>query len=44
VQFHDNVDAVKDSYDDISVTIDGSEAPDQVSKHIFDAIASKIGT
>jgi adenylate kinase len=41
-QFHANVDAVKDSYTDISVTIDGNQAPDVVSKEIFDAIDAKL--
>jgi adenylate kinase len=40
-QFHANVDAVKDSYTDISVTIDGSQAPDIVSTEVIKAIASK---
>jgi adenylate kinase len=40
-QFHANVDAVKDSYTDISVTIDGSQAPDIVSAAVIKAIASK---
>lgn len=41
-QFHANVDAVKDSYTDISVSIDGNQAPDIVSKAIFEAIDSRI--
>jgi len=41
-QFHDNVDAVKDSYTEISVTIDGNQAPADVSKAIFAAIESKV--
>jgi len=41
-QFHTNVDAVKDSYTDISVTIDGNQAPDVVSEAIFEAIDSKL--
>jgi adenylate kinase len=42
-QFHANVDAVKDSYTDISVTIDGNQDKGLVSKAIFEAIASKVG-
>ena len=41
-QFHANVDAVKDSYTDISVSIDGNRAPDVVSGEIMEAINSKI--
>lgn len=41
-QFHANVDAVKDSYTDIMVVIDGNRAPDVVSKEISDAIQSKV--
>ena len=37
-QFHANVDAVKDSYTEIMVCIDGNRAPDVVSKEIIDAI------
>lgn len=37
-QFHANVDAVKDSYTDIMVAIDGNRSPDIVSKEIMDAI------
>mmetsp|Transcript_79068 Transcript_79068/g.219868 ORF Transcript_79068/g.219868 Transcript_79068/m.219868 type:complete len:268 (+) Transcript_79068:66-869(+) len=40
-QFHANVDAVKDSYTDIMVVIDGNRAPAVVSKEIVDAIESK---
>jgi len=40
-QFHANVDAVKDSYMDIMVVIDGNRAPDAVSQDIIDAIESK---
>lgn len=40
-QFHANVDAVKDSYIDIMVVIDGNRAPSIVSKDIIDAIESK---
>jgi adenylate kinase len=39
-QFHANVEAVKDSYTDISVSIDGNQAPDVVSKAVFEAIAA----
>lgn len=37
-QFHANVDAVKDSYTDIGVTIDGNQNPVTVSEEIFAAI------
>ena len=37
-QFHANVEAVKDCYTDINVTIDGNQDPDTVSKEIFSAI------
>lgn len=37
-QFHANVDAVKDSYTEIMVCINGNRAPDVVSKEIIDAI------
>ena len=37
-QFHANVMAVKDSYTDISVTIDGNQDPATVSEEIFSAI------
>ena len=40
-QFHANVDAVKDSYTDIMVVIDGNRAPDVVSKEISEAIEAK---
>lgn len=39
-QFHANVDAVKDSYTDISVVIDGNRAPADVSNDIIKAIES----
>lgn len=42
-QFHDNVDAVKDSYADISVSIDGNRAKDVVTTEIFEAIQAKVG-
>jgi adenylate kinase len=41
-QFHANVEAVKDSYTDISVSIDGNQAPDVVAKQIMEAIYSKL--
>ena len=41
-QFHANVDAVKDSYTDIMVVIDGNRAPDIVSKEIVDAVESRV--
>ncbi len=39
-QFHANVDAVKDSYAEIMVSINGNRAPDAVSKDIIDTIES----
>jgi adenylate kinase len=39
-QFHANVEAVKGSYTDIIVSIDGNRSPDVVSKEIIDAIES----
>ena len=39
-QFHANVDAVKDSYKDIMVTIDGNQAPSDVSSSIVESINS----
>lgn len=42
-QFHANVNAVKDSYADISVSVDGNQAPEAVSEAIFDAIDSALG-
>lgn len=41
-QFHANVDAVKDSYTDISVVIDGNRAPADVSSDIIEAINGKV--
>jgi adenylate kinase len=41
-QFHDNVNAVKDSYTSISVTINGNQSPDIVSSEIMKAIDSRI--
>lgn len=37
-QFHANVDAVKDSYTDIMVSIDGNRAPSDVSAEIIETI------
>eukprot|EP00339_Tiarina_fusa_P006485 CAMPEP_0117060236 /NCGR_PEP_ID=MMETSP0472-20121206/41861_1 /TAXON_ID=693140 ORGANISM="Tiarina fusus, Strain LIS" /NCGR_SAMPLE_ID=MMETSP0472 /ASSEMBLY_ACC=CAM_ASM_000603 /LENGTH=259 /DNA_ID=CAMNT_0004778293 /DNA_START=73 /DNA_END=852 /DNA_ORIENTATION=- len=41
-QFHANVEAVKDSYTDIMVTIDGNRAPDVVTAEIIETIDSKV--
>jgi len=41
-QFHANVDAVKGSYSDIAVEIDGTASPQDVSKAIAAAIASRV--
>lgn len=41
-QFHANVDAVKDSYTEIMVTIDGDRSPDVVSGEIIETINSKV--
>ena len=41
-QFHANVDAVRDSYTDISVSIDGNRAPGDVSSDIIEAINAKV--
>lgn len=41
-QFHANVDAVKGSYKEIGVDIDGTAAPADVSKAVSEAIASKV--
>jgi adenylate kinase len=43
-QFHANVDAVKDSFADISVTINGNQAPASVSDAVFAAIETKIAS
>ena len=43
-QFHANVDAVKDSYTDISVSIDGNQAPGVVSEAIFKAVEAKLAS
>lgn len=40
-QFHANVDAVKGSYTDISVDIDGTASPADVSKAVDAAIKAK---
>ena len=37
-QFHANVDAVKESYADISRTIEGNQKPDLVWKAIFESV------
>jgi adenylate kinase len=39
-QFHANVEAVKGSYSDISVTVDGNQHPDIVAEKIFEAIGA----
>merc|ERR1712087_647441 len=41
-QFHTNVDAVKDSYTDISITIDGNQPPAKVSESISEGITAKL--
>jgi adenylate kinase len=41
-QFHRNVEAVRDSYTDVSVSINGNQSKDVVSQQIFEAIASKL--
>lgn len=41
-QFHANVDAVKGSYSEIGVDIDGTAPPNEVSKAISEAITAKI--
>lgn len=38
-QFHANVDAVKDSYTDIMVSVDGNRAPSVVSAEIIESIS-----
>merc|ERR1711997_1031202 len=40
-QFHTNVDAVKGSYSEIGIDIDGTASPDEVSKSVAAAISSK---
>ena len=37
-QFHANVDAVKGSYTDIAIEVDGTRKPDEVSATIINAI------
>lgn len=41
-QFHANIEAVKDSYTDIMVTVDGNRAPDVISVDIMEAIDGKV--
>jgi adenylate kinase len=41
-QFHANVDAVKDSYTNISIVVDGNRAPSEVSKEITKAINKQM--
>ena len=41
-QFHANVDAVKGSYTDISVEVDGTQKPDAVSGTVMEAIDSVL--
>lgn len=41
-QFHANVEAVKGSYEDIMVKIDGNQSPQVVSKEIFEAIDKAV--
>jgi len=41
-QFHSNVAAVKGSYKDIMVTIDGNRSPSDVSQDVMDSIKSAI--
>jgi adenylate kinase len=41
-QFHANVEAVKGSYEDIMVKINGNQAPQVVSKEIFEAIDKAV--
>ena len=41
-QFHANVEAVKDSYKDIMVTVDGNKAPKDVSKTVVKSIDDKL--
>jgi len=41
-QFHANVDAVKGSYADIAVEVDGTKKPDEVSATIIQAIDSML--
>jgi adenylate kinase len=41
-QFHANVEAVKGSYKDIAVEVDGTSKPEEVSKTIMTAIDSVL--
>lgn len=41
-QFHANVDAVKGSYTDIYVEVDGTKKPDEVSATIVETIDSVL--
>jgi adenylate kinase len=41
-QFHANVEAVKGSYANISVTVDGNQDPKLVTEQIFEAIGSLV--
>ena len=41
-QFHSNVEAVKGSYSDIGVDIDGTASPEEVAKSVAAAIKSKV--
>ena len=43
-QFHANVEAVKDSYTDISVSIDGNQAPGDVTSSIMKAVEAKLAS
>jgi adenylate kinase len=42
-QFHANVEAVKGSYEEIGIDIDGTAKPDEVAKAVKAAIQSKVG-
>ena len=41
-QFHSNVQAVKDSFQDVMVVIDGNKEPADVSKDVVEAIENKL--
>lgn len=43
-QFHSNVEAVKGSYTDISVDIDGTASPSDVAKAVDEGIKSKTAS
>lgn len=43
-QFHSNVEAVKDSYTNISVSIDGNQAPGDVTESIMEAVEAKLAS